>query len=166
MTGYTFQSAGTPGEVPSNATTGQTMTYTGVFGPPGLEYFNPNASNAIDTSSVFGYTYAQEHVLGNLLVSNGGVLTVPLAQIVASGNISIPSQYAGGRGTFLILGDPGVLSSPGMGIYNVLGGPATTDPGAYLDYATNTIVPEPTTFVLAAMGLVGGLMYLRRRKVS
>ena len=62
------------------------------------------------------------HVLGNLLVANGGTLTVPLAQIVASGNVAIPSNFAGGAGTFLELGTP---------IYNVLGGPVGTDPGAF-----------------------------------
>ena len=133
------------------ATTGQTITYSGLFGPLGLNYFNPNTSNAIDTSNLTGYTYAQEHLLGNLLVSNGGVLTVPLAQIVASGNIAIPSQWAGGIGTFLEFGRGRAPSNNGT--YNVLGGPATTDPG-HLDYATNQIVgggvPEPSTLILAA----------------
>ena len=68
VTGYTFQSAGGPGPVSNNATTGQTMTYSeGLFGPLGLNYFDPNPSNAIDTLKTSGYTYSQEHVLGNLL---------------------------------------------------------------------------------------------------
>jgi hypothetical protein len=146
-TGYVFFPDGTPGAVPANPTTGQTMAYTGLFGPLGANYFDPSA----------GGPFTDPHyILGDLLVANGGTLTVPLAQIVASGNVRIPSDFAGGAGTFIDFGNGNV-------IYNVLGGPARVDPGAYLNYGTNTIVPEPSTLVLAALGAIALLAYRRRR---
>ena len=56
------------------------------------------------------------------------MLTGPL-QIVASGNIQIPANTMPGPELFLV----------GQTIYNVLGGPVGTDPGAFLDYNSNTI---------------------------
>ena len=166
--------------------------------------------------------------MGDLLVANGGTLTVPLAQVIASGNIAMPSP-GGGAGTFLEVGSPpgvtgdanhdgivnaldlalvaanwlttnpnkngpgdlngdgivngedasaiashwlqvpGPGAAPGPGpsnpgpLYNVLGGPQNIDPGAFLNYATNTIVPEPSTLILAALGAIALLFYRHRR---
>jgi hypothetical protein len=144
-TGYVFFPSGAPGAVPANPTTGQTMAYSGLFGPTGANFFNASPGDP-------------NHVLGNLLVANGGTLTVPIAQIIASGNIALPSALNGGAGTFLEAGTP---------IYNVLGGPANVDPGAFLDYTTNTIhgtIPEPGSLVLAGLGVLGLALAWKRRK--
>jgi hypothetical protein len=123
-TGYVFQEI-PPGTTPANPTSGQTMAYSGILGP-----FGANGLTAAPLAGQFV----------------GGVLTVPVAQIVASGNIAIPSQYDAGAGTFLEVGQT---------IYNVLGGPVGTDPGAFLDYNSNVIrAPEPSTFVLASIALL------------
>lgn len=69
-----------------------------------------------------------------------GVLTVPLAQIVASGDVTIPYQMTnpplnGGQG-MLILSQ---LS------YNFLGGSAQVDPHAVIDFSTDTIHSQLTS---------------------
>jgi hypothetical protein len=111
------------------------MGYTGLYGPYG-------------TNGLTGSTLAGQFV--------NGVLTVPLAQIVAGGNIPIPSQYNAGAGTFLEVGQT---------IYNVLGGPVGTDPGAFLDYNSNTIrAPEPATILLAALGALAAMVSVRSRR--
>jgi hypothetical protein len=71
---------------------------------------------------------------------------LPIAQIVATGNISIPSAFNGGAVTILPFG-----TGP---IYNVLGGPVNVDPGAFLDYVNNSIhvVPEPSALLLVLIG--------------
>lgn len=136
-TGYTFQSL-TPFGPPSNPTTGQTMTYSGAYGAP------PGA-------------YLDAPPLSSLFVN--GLLTVPLAQIVASGNIPIPSDWQNGVGTGLIIGQT---------VYNVLGGPVGTDPGAFLDYGNNVIraVPEPSTVALAGLGMLCLVAAAKRRRTS
>jgi PEP-CTERM motif len=137
--GYTFSefAVKTP-----NSTTGQTMSFTGMYGPLGGNVF-------IDAPLI------------NQFVS--GVLTLPLAQIVADGNVAIPSDWAHGLGTGLILG---------QGVFNVLGGPGDIDPAAFLNYNNNDIEsgngmglavaavsslpiahgPEPSSLALAALG--------------
>ena len=133
-TGYLFASV----PPPANPTNGQSMVYDGIFGPPGMDYLD-------------------HPPLSTLFIN--GKLTVPLAQIVASGNITIPSQWQGGNGTFISIGqDP----------YNVLGGPNTTDPGAILDYANNVIrpIPEPTSLLLAGLGAFGMAVAVKRRRRS
>ncbi len=80
-----------------------------------------------------------------------GVLDVPLAQIVASGNIDLgftPNAISFGQSTF-----------------NVLGGNPLFDPHAHLDYALNQIVvPEPATLVTAivCVAMVGAFKRARR----
>ena len=140
VTGYTFQASGSPGAVPANPTNGQTITYSGLFGPAGDDYWDPSHGSPFSDPN---------HILGDLLVQNGGSLTVPLVQLVATGNIFIPSQLLGGAGTFLEVGTP---------IYNVFGGPANVDPVTYLDFVHNQLAfptPEPGTFVLAATAALG-----------
>ena len=102
------QAEGT-GIVPANATTGQTMQYTGVYGPLGA-----NALNAAPLASQFV----------------GGSLTVPLAQIVTKGDINLPDTYAGGTGQFI---------SIGQNTYDLSAAPAGTDSTAFLNYATGQI---------------------------
>lgn len=132
-TGFVFSSFG---PAPANPVSGQTMSYTGIYGPFG--------SNGLTGSPLAGQFV-------------NGVLTVPLAQIVASGNISIPSQYDAGAGTFLEVGQT---------IYNVLGGPVGTDPGAFLDYNSNSIrAPEPAASVMAALGALVAIVSLRSRRL-
>jgi hypothetical protein len=166
-TGYLWQTIATG--IQGGTTNNSAMIFTGRFGPVGLDHLDPNTSTAIDPTSIqpdnpSGWTYAQEHVLGNLLVSNGGTLTFPLAQIVASGNVSIPGDYdtnGVGFGTFLSVGDTGGPTNNSS--YNVLGGNALVDPHAYLNYATNTIVPEPSSIALFGIGAIGLAMAVRRR---
>jgi len=146
-TGYLFQPEATG--IVGGASANSTMSYTGLFGPLGADFLNPSAGAPFSDPN---------HILGDLLVANGGTLTVPLAQIITTGNVPIPSAIAGGAGTFIEVGTP---------TYNVLGGPVGTDPGAFISYATNSIgpvVPEPGTFVLGAMGAVGLALAWRRRK--
>jgi PEP-CTERM motif len=148
-TGYTWTPAGDTGAAPANPTNGQTIAYSGLFGPAGADFLDPSPGGPFTDP---------KHILGDLLVANGGTLTVPLVQLVATGDILIPSQYAGGAGTFLEVGLP---------TYNVLGGPANVDPTTYLDFPHNQIafpVPEPGTFVLAGLGIIGLILVTRRRK--
>jgi hypothetical protein len=111
---------------PFDAKTGETTSFTGYYGPVG--------ANLLDLAP-----------LKNLFAN--GLFTVPLAQIVATGDIAIPSDYNSGIGTVISLG---LLE------FNVLGGPVQVDPHAILDYNTGTIhgTPEPSTIVLAVMGIV------------
>ena len=123
-TGYLFQPIATG--IVGGATNNSTMSFTGLFGPFGADYLNPSPGAPFSDSN---------HILGDLLVQDGGSLTVPLAQIVAAGDIQIPSPV-GPFGTFV---------SVGQQTYNVDGGPQSIDQGAFLDYATNTI--EPTIVI-------------------
>ena len=109
VTGYTFQASGSPGAVPANAMTGQTITNSGLFGPTGANYLAPSPGNPNDPN----------HILGNLLVENGGTLTVPLLQLVAKGDLTFPIHLNAGAGTFLEVGTQ---------IYNVYGGSPIPDP--------------------------------------
>ena len=81
-TGYLFQAQGTG--ITGGTSSGTTMGYTGLFGPTG--------ANALDAAPL-----ASQFV--------GGYLTVPLAQIVAKGDIMLPDIYNGGTGQFLSIGN-------------------------------------------------------------
>jgi hypothetical protein len=143
-TGYLFQPEAT-GITGGGAAVGgvsATMGYSGLFGPLG--------ANLLD-----GPPLASQFV--------GGILTVPLAQIIAKGDITIPDTYQAGTGQFLAVGNTaynlnGTLAGPGL------------DPnggnGGILNFATGQIVfgPEPGTFVLAGMGALGMFFAWRRRK--
>jgi PEP-CTERM motif len=80
----------------------------------------------------------------------GGVLTVPLAQIVASGDVTIPYQLTNplinGGQAFIVVGQT---------TNNVLGGSALVDPHAVLDFSTNTIRSELSSG--GGIGSVGGV---------
>jgi hypothetical protein len=118
-----------------------TMTYTGIYGP-----LTSGANNQ----------YLDQQPLAAQFVN--GILTVPLAQIVATGTVPLNFDYAAGQGQFL---------SVGQNPYDWLGAPAAT-PGLpiILDFTNNTIhrVPEPGTFALAGMGALGLVLAWRRRK--
>jgi PEP-CTERM motif len=139
-TGYLFQPEATG--ITGGVTTGSTMGFSGLFGPLG--------GNVLDQAP-----------LSSQLV--GGILTVPLAQIITKGDIQLPDTYQAGTGQFLAVGGTaynlnGTLAGPGL------------DPnggnGGILNFATGQIVfgPEPGTFVLAGMGALGMFFAWRRRK--
>jgi len=144
ITGYVFNRSGSAGIIPTNASDGQTMQYSGLFGPVG--------SNTLDGA-----------VLGPLFNAAGshGILTVPLAQIVATGNITLPdiTDAGGGIGTFLAIG---------QNAYDLSGAPAGTNTPAFLDFENEVIafgiVPEPGAFVLAAIGVLGLPLASRRHR--
>jgi MYXO-CTERM domain-containing protein len=135
-TGYLFQPIATG--IVGGTTSLSTMSYSGLFGPTG--------ANALDAAPLAG-------------LFSGGFLTVPLAQIIASGNVAIPDTYNGGQGQFLSIGQVP---------YDLAGAKAGTDTPLLLNFATGTITggttPEPGTFLLAGMGALGLLLALRRRK--
>ena len=135
----------------TNATTGQYMMYSGLYGPNG-----PTASNSLTGSPLAGQFV-------------NGLLTVPLAQIVTTGDITFPGTYsnaadglpgAPGTGTFIGIAGVGVSNGPtGNGTYNALGGNPNTDPSlsAYYSFTQQRIVvtPEPSSFLLLWIGAVG-----------
>jgi hypothetical protein len=109
-------------------------------------------------------------------------MTLPLAQIVADGNVAIPSDWAHGLGTGLIFG---------QGVFNVLGGPGDIDPAAFLNFNNNDIEsgngqglaasraldalaavsgvpmarnPEPSSLVLAGLGALCLTLAARHRR--
>jgi hypothetical protein len=137
-TGYLFQPEATG--IVGGGSTGVDMSYTGLFGPLG--------ANVLDQAPL-----ASQFV--------NGILTVPLAQIIAKGDVHIPDNYALGQGQFLAVGN-----TP----YNLDGSLAGTDPaggaGGTLVFATGQIVftPEPGTFVMTGMAALGMLLAWRRRK--
>ena len=158
-TGFTWSPNGTPGVQAgstaldalnspggSNATTGQYMIYSGIYGP--------NGSNSLTQS-----TLASQFV--------NGLLTVPIAQIVTTGDIRIPGTYsnaaealqgAPGSGTFIGLIGTGVSNGPtGNGTYNVYGGDPNIDTGFYYNFSNprNIVLPEPGTIFLAGIAAVG-----------
>ncbi len=135
----------------ANAKTGQFMIYSGVFG------------------GIF-----ENHLLNSPLADEfvNGVLTVPIAQIVTTGNIQIPgsSSNAGGgqpgvpgTGTFIGVVGVGTISNgpTGNGTFNVAGGNPTIDPGLYFDFAKGQLVPEPGTIVLSIFSVCGFVIAAR-----
>jgi hypothetical protein len=136
-TGYLFQPEATG--ITGGGSTGATMGFSGLFGPLG--------ANVLDQAPLAGQFV-------------GGVLTVPLAQILTKGNLVLPDTYLAGIGNFLAVGGTA---------YNYAGQPAAGNDGfSTLNFATGTLtftrVPEPGTFVLAGMGALGMLLAWRRRK--
>ena len=133
-----------------NAQTGQFMMYSGTYGV--------NGSNALTQSTLSGQF-------------TNGVLTVPIAQIVTTGNVSVPGNYSNagggmpgdlGSGTYIRLSGNGVSNGPTKdGTYNVMGGNPNVDLAVYYDFASQKLVPEPCAFVLAAFG---GLTLLAMRR--
>lgn len=145
--GYLWTQQAT-GIVSANSTIGADMSATLLYGPTGAP----------------GYLTAAP--LANQFV--GGVLTVPLAYIVANGNLNLGNVSDGMGGYLSPVGKSGTFLEVGQAIYNLLGGDQGVDPKAYLNFATGTIVsgvvPEPGTFVLAGMGALALAMAWRRRK--
>jgi hypothetical protein len=136
----------------SNATTGQYMIYSGVYGPTG---FNSLTQSALVNQFV------------------NGVLTVPIAQIATTGDLYMPGSLsvaagsvigAPGSGTFLGLIGTHVSNGPtGNGTYNVLGGNPNIDPQCVYHFAYQSfITPEPGTFVLAGIAACGFLLRGKR----
>jgi uncharacterized protein YjbI with pentapeptide repeats len=120
---------------PASSSPPGSMTFSGVYGPLG-------------PGPILSLT---EPPLSNFFIN--GVLDVPLAQIVARGNIDIASPRE-------------VISLDDVG-FNVLGGDTNVDPHAHLDYATNQIVlPEPATLSLGLLAVVGLSVVGRRRRES
>ena len=135
----------------ANAKTGQVMMYSGVFGGIGVNYLLKSP-------------------LPDQFVN--GVLTVPIAQIVTTGNIQIPgsSSNAGGgqpgpngTGTFIgVVGVGPISNGPtGNGTFNVAGGNPLIDPGLYFDFAKGELVPEPGTIVLSIFSVCGFVIAVR-----
>jgi hypothetical protein len=145
--GYLWTQQAT-GIVSAGGVTGADMSATLLYGPTGAP----------------GYLTAAP--LANQFV--GGVLTVPLAYIVANGNLNLGNVSDGMGGYLSPTGPSGTFLEVGQAIYNLLGGSQGVDPKAYLNFATGTIVsgvvPEPGTFVLAGMGALALAMAWRRRK--
>jgi hypothetical protein len=156
--GYTFSefAVKTP-----NSMNGQTMSFTGMYGPLG------------------GNVFTDAPLMSQFV---NGVMTLPLAQIVADGNVAIPSDWAHGLGTGLIFG---------QGVFNVLGGPGDIDPAAFLNFNNNDIEsgngqglaasraldalaavsgvpmarnPEPSSLVLAGLGALCLTLAARHRR--
>ena len=125
--------------ITGGGSTGSIMGFTGLYGPLGV--------NLLDAPPVSGQFV-------------GGVLTVPLAQIVAKGNIVLPDNFTNGTGAFLAVGGTA---------YNYIGQPSAGHDGvATLNFANGAITwvpsPEPGTLVLAGMGALGMLLAWRRRR--
>jgi hypothetical protein len=84
----------------------------------------------------------------------------PVAQLRVSGNVSI-GFLAGTKLSVQPNVGPEVAT-------NVLGGPQGVDPLAFLDFTNDTIhgIPEPSSIVLAGIGLAGlaGLAWRRRKR--
>jgi hypothetical protein len=137
----------------TNATTGQYMIFTGIYGL--------NGSN-----SLTGSTLANQFV--------NGVLTVPIAQIATTGDLSFPgsdSRAAGavtggppGTGTFLALVGDGVSNgATGNGTFSVNGASPNIDPQCVYHFAYQSfITPEPGTFVLAGIAAFGVMLRGKR----
>ncbi len=135
----------------TNATSGQYMMYSGVYGP--------NGANGLTQST-----------LGSQLLLHG-TLTVPIAQIVTTGDFFIIGSYSNagggspalsGSGTFI--GAGGSNGPTGNGTYNVIGGDPNLDPQVRYSFALGGLLlptPEPSTLILAALG--GPALLARRR---
>jgi MYXO-CTERM domain-containing protein len=78
---------------------------------------------------------------------------------------TIPGTTPGGSGLVLlrVSGPGGVTADFGPYTVNNLGGGTITPPNLALGTSPLTIVPEPTTLALGALGL-GALLVIRRRK--
>ena len=114
-------------------TTGHSMQYSGTYGPSG--------SNTLD-----GPTLAP--------LFSGGFLTVPIAQIVATGDIGVPGSYPQLTGSFITLGNKNYYNGPGFISFSESGPPIVF----YL-------APEPGTLALAGLGALGLLLARRRRRI-
>ena len=140
-TGYLWQPLATG--LSGGNTNLSSMEFTGVFGPAGANLLNFAPLSGLFTPD----PTTAEHL---------PTLTVPLAQIVATGNVSIFDQYNHGLGDFIAVGQVA---------YDMSGHPAGTDASIFLDYANNRISfnPEPAAGVLAALGASGLLFILCQR---
>jgi len=78
---------------------------------------------------------------------------------------AVPGVAVGGNASVLVRlqGPAGFSQDFGPFTVNGLGGGTTTPPNLQLGTSPLNVVPEPTTLVLAALGL-GGLLALRRRQ--
>lgn len=169
-TGYLWQPLATG--IVGGLTSFSTMSYTGLFGPIG-----GNSLTALPLSGQFV----------------NGFLTVPLAQILTSGNIYFPgdSMHSGanytmaaggwpvpgpagpvGSGTYILVGGDGVSSGPtGNGTYNIAGGNPLVDPGQVTCYYYSftdqgmAVCPEPSTWILAVLGVAAIYFASRRQTV-
>ena len=132
------------------------MMYSGTYGPDG--------ANSLTSP-----------LLTNMFVN--GVLTVPIAQIVTTGDLLIPGDYSNagggfpgspGSGTYIQIAGDGVSNGPtGNGTYNIAGGDPNVSPSCHSVYhfslqGVNGLCPEPSSYVMAFFAAAELLLYSRR----
>jgi hypothetical protein len=135
----------------TNATTGQYMMYSGTYGPAG--------ANSLTTS-----------LLSSMFFN--GELTIPIAQIVTTGDLLMPGDYSNaggglpglpGSGTYIQIAGDGVSNGPtGNGTYNISGGDPNVSPSCHSHYHFDAVAgggfglcPEPSSYVMASLGAAG-----------
>jgi hypothetical protein len=93
-----------------------------------------------------------------------GAANTTTAGFVVGVTPAVPGVAIGQNATVVVrlVGPAGFTQDFGPYTVNALGGGTTTPPNLQLGTTPLTVVPEPTTLVLAALGL-GGLLALRRR---
>lgn len=126
--GYLWQPTGNG--IIGGSATGSTMTFSGLYGPTGLNSFSSSP-----LSDMF----------------SDGAQIVPLVQILLNGNLAIPDNYQNGNGTYISLGSSN---------FDLFGRPVGPYADLQLLFQQNVVIsPEPGTWnliVVAAICLIAG----------